>query len=422
MLKPNKSTGGYEIRARRSRGAELMRELDRDARMPKLLDLPDGSDLGERVRALNVVVVGVGSIGSYFADQLARLGVAELLLIDRDNSKSESVLTHPIQPRDIGSGKAITAGQYAKAISPATRVYACNSSVEDLPLDVFVDASAVLLASDNLACEREVSQICKHLGLPLIQASVHGSTLVAQVRSIANQKEHDGPCLTCDYQAADWKALNEGTTFSCTGGPTQVDGLPTVSPPQLCATAASLAVTELLNRCTGIVAEAESRLITYCGYNHQTTVTPLERRDGCPSDHSSWHVAGWDRPLLKATPRELFAVAGCKAESAMVNASMTVAGYRFCRLAICGCSEHPVAERFKAKHSEGALCVVCGDQLESHPFYTYEVVPGKALIGVLDASLEELGVDGVDTVLVQYGDKSVLIHARQSSSRKEMVS
>ena len=176
-----------EVRAYRGAGAKALRALDREARVPRLLDAP--ADVGARMRALRVLVIGLGSVGSYLADLLARSSVTSLLLVDRARYKAESVLTHPIHPRDFGRPKATVAGERAKAVCPSTSVHVYDGSVEELGLDAFIGASAVLLSSDNLACELEVSRRCSSLGVPLIQASVHGPTLVAQVRSLANANE-----------------------------------------------------------------------------------------------------------------------------------------------------------------------------------------------------------------------------------------
>ena len=80
----NQTTKLQEIRARRGAGARAMRTLDRDARAPRLLDAPiEGGDAGACMRALQLIVVGLGSVGSYFSDLLARATVASLLLIRR---------------------------------------------------------------------------------------------------------------------------------------------------------------------------------------------------------------------------------------------------------------------------------------------------------------------------------------------------
>jgi len=403
-----------EIRARWSAAVRALRSLDRSARMPRLLDAPSqAGDPAACMRAQRVVVVGLGSVGLAISDLLSRASVAWLLLVDRAQIKPESVLTHPVQPCDIGCDKATLAGQRAKAVSPNTRVQVFSGPVAELPPDAFVGASAVFLSSDNLACELEVSQRCLQLGLPLIQASVHGPTLVAQVRSLANAAGGDGPCLACGYQASDWEALDRGTVFSCTGGPARWNGIPTVSPAHLCSLAASLAVTELLGRSAGLVPASESRLIEYCGFQHRTVVTPLLRRAECQRDHGRWQVVPWARRLATATPRELLAAAGCTDPQALAQVSLTVPGFRFRGLGMCACTRHPVIERFQRIGAESAPCTDCGSPLDFHPLYTHAQVPGIALRAQLDRSLGQLGADAADAVLVRRHDEVFLFHARK---------
>jgi len=403
-----------EMRAYRGAGAKALRALDREARLPQLLDVP--ADAGACLRPLRVIVIGLGSVGSYFADLLARSGVASLLLVDPARFKPESVLTHPVHPRSLGRPKATVAGERAKAVCPSTSVHVYDGPVEELGLDAFIGASAVLLASDHLGCEVEVSQRCLNLGVPLIQASVHGPTLVAQVRSLANRDGANDPCLACGFVAADWEALNNGTIYACTGGPARRSGIPTVSQPQLCSTAASLAVTELLVRTSGLVQATESRQVDYCGFQHRTITTPLARQDGCPTEHRTWNMIPWQQPLASATPRELFVAAGSPArlgKDALAQVSMTVEGYRFSRLGACDCSAHPVLECFRPHGSEGSTCPDCNGPLVEHPLFSHDVVPGLVLLEHLDQPLKKLGAGAPATVLVRRGDEAFLFHAQQ---------
>jgi molybdopterin/thiamine biosynthesis adenylyltransferase len=188
--------------------------LDTAARLPNFIGGP--TDAVARLRALTIFIVGVGSVGGRIAVHLARLGVAMLCLVDPKRFKPESVLTHDIEPREVDKFKALTSARRCKAISPATRVFAFNGPAEDLPLDAFADANLVVLATDNLAAEIEVGQRCVRLGKPLVQASVHGDTLTAQVRVFGNA-DGQGPCPVCGFGAVEWQMLNEHVRFSCDG-------------------------------------------------------------------------------------------------------------------------------------------------------------------------------------------------------------
>jgi molybdopterin/thiamine biosynthesis adenylyltransferase len=187
---------------------------DPAVRLPTFAGGP--ADAARKLGALRIFIVGLGSVGGRIALHLARLGIATLWLIDPKRYKPESLLTHEIEPRDVGQFKARTTARRCKAISSTTRVFAFSGSVEDLPLDAFADADLVLLATDNLAAEIEVGQRCARLGKTLFQASVHGDTLTAQIRIFANV-DRRGPCPACGFGDVEWRMLNEQVRFSCDG-------------------------------------------------------------------------------------------------------------------------------------------------------------------------------------------------------------
>src|SRR5262249_3239740 len=137
-------------------------------------------------------------------------------IVDRGRFKPESLLTQPIAPDDLGNPKAESTGRLCKRISPQTAVAAWDGPVEELGTLAFADVDFVVLATDNLAAEVEVGQRCLGWRKPLVHASVHGETLVAQVRFFANANG-EGPCPACAFGAAEWAHLNQETTFSCEG-------------------------------------------------------------------------------------------------------------------------------------------------------------------------------------------------------------
>ena len=364
-------------------------------------------------------MIGLGAVGSAASDFCARWGVASLLLVDRGRFKAESILTHPVHPADIGRSKARVAGERAKAISPDSLVRVHEGPVEDLAFDVLFGLDALLLASDNLACELEVSRRCAQLGLRLLQASVHGPSLVAQVRSLANRPGADGPCLACDYQAADWQAYDRGTLFSCAGpedsNATRPDGPATRSAPELCTQAACLAVTELAGLLQGRHAAGENRLVEACGFHHGTTVAPLVRRAHCPESHRALERVPLERPLIEATPRQLFEAVGAQVAQApgmpsLLSLSLSVEGERFARLGACACPEHPELGRFLPVAGPAGTCDGCGLELEAHPVYTHEEVPAAALVAHLDRSLGSLGARVDGCLRVARAERSFLFH------------
>jgi molybdopterin/thiamine biosynthesis adenylyltransferase len=392
-----------------------MRCLDRSERTPKLVDVPRG--VGPAMRDLYLAVIGNGSVGMAVADVPARLGVSRLLLVDPARLKPASVLTHPCWPGDLGRSKAIVAGERAKAVGPNTRVFAFDGTFDELPTYVLAGASYLLLASDNLRCEASVSQRALHLGIPVLQGSVYGPTLSAQVRSIASNDGETAPCLCCGFGEREWKDLDHGTLFSCAGADAssaaaaEPSPIPTASLPQLCGTAANFVCTELTRRALGIGDAQESRVVEYCGFTHRTTVTPLWRNSDCPMDHTRHRLEPRARDLGRSAPRELLRQAGYEGADPR-RVTLVVEGFCFASLALCGCDVHPTLGRFVPTGSTAGTCRHCGRPRTPHPMHTHEEVPMNALAGRLDRTLESLGAPAPTSVRVRGEGGTVLFHRR----------
>jgi tRNA A37 threonylcarbamoyladenosine dehydratase len=116
----------------------------------------------ERVRSLHVVVVGLGGVGSWTCEALARSGVAALTLIDLDHV-SESNVNRQIQALEstIGQSKAQALQERIAQIHPGCRVVCIEEFVDadnwpalvdgGLPIDAVVDACDQVRAKRALA-------------------------------------------------------------------------------------------------------------------------------------------------------------------------------------------------------------------------------------------------------------------------------
>jgi hypothetical protein len=262
-----------------------------------------------------------------------------------------------------------------------------------------------------------VSQRALHLGIPVLQGSVYGPTLSAQVRSIASSAGGDGPCLCCAFGEREWEDLDRGTRFSCSGPDTSPGAaaehtrIPTASLAHLCSTAANLVCAEHTRRTLGIGDAEESRLVEYCGYTHRTTVTRLARRPDCPLDHTPLRLEPHARDLGQSAPRELLREAGYEGAN-LRRVTLTVEGLCFTSLAFCGCDPHPTLGHFLPSGAMAGVCPHCGQPRRPHPMHTHEEVPMKALEGRLDRTLESLGAPTPTSVRVRGEGGAVLFHRR----------
>ncbi|MEY2688712.1 MAG: hypothetical protein RL375_2910 [Pseudomonadota bacterium] len=89
----------------------------------------------QRVRAARVAVVGVGGVGSWAVEALARCGVAELVLIDFDQV-AESNINRQVQAvgETVGAAKVTALARRIADIHPSCMVHAVEQFVE-APLD-----------------------------------------------------------------------------------------------------------------------------------------------------------------------------------------------------------------------------------------------------------------------------------------------
>ena len=149
-----------------------------------------------RLRAARVGVVGLGGVGSWAVEALARSGVAALVLIDLDQI-AESNINRQVQAlgRTVGQAKADALRERIADIHPGCAV----STVEEFvsaenwpallpgPVDVLIDACDQVRAKTALAAWALAS------GVPLVSVGAAGGKREAQRVEVADLAEatHD---------------------------------------------------------------------------------------------------------------------------------------------------------------------------------------------------------------------------------------
>jgi molybdopterin/thiamine biosynthesis adenylyltransferase len=394
--------------------------LDHSARLPSFIGAPD--DAIDRLQSLSIAFVGAGSVASHVIEFAAQMGINEIWICDPKKTKVESLLTHPIRVPELNKNKAELMARRAKGRSPGTRVRYFPGYFQELPPDALADADVVIIASDTISAEVAVAESCIRLGKPLIQGSVYGAALVAQTRLLLGSEDASGPCLCCSLSPGEWEDLDRDTKFSCDGSkvssaspgsatpePTK---LPTVSPPHLCAQAATMVVGELLRHVLelGPRPEAGGRSITHAGFTGQTSETKLARNSGCVLEHSSWSVRASASALTQLTPRDLARIAG-NSDADLRATSLRVHNHRFASLYTCGCEPHSRFDRFIADGQSLDPCEACGHPRDLHPLHSFAEIPFSALDKNVDRSLADLGVRDTPTVLVQGPNGTTLVRS-----------
>jgi len=139
-----------------------------------------GTEGAERLRQAHVCIVGIGGVGSWSAEALARTGVGRITAVDLD-MVAESNTNRQIHALDNIYGKA-------KVLAMAERIHAINPNCQVNCIEEFVtpenvgemlgqDFSVVIDAIDQMQAKAAMVAFCCRRKLPIIVAGAAGGQL-----------------------------------------------------------------------------------------------------------------------------------------------------------------------------------------------------------------------------------------------------
>jgi tRNA threonylcarbamoyladenosine dehydratase len=155
-----------------------------------------GRGAAEKLSAAHVAVVGVGGVGSWSVEALARSGVGRLTLIDADDvcvSNTNRQL-HALEG-NFGRAKVEVLAERARAINPAIQVDCVASFVTPANLAELLDRGfdLILDACDSFRVKVEMIAWCRRRKQALVVVGSAGGRIDAtriQVRDLS-RTEHD---------------------------------------------------------------------------------------------------------------------------------------------------------------------------------------------------------------------------------------
>lgn len=132
-----------------------------------------GNESLERLSQSHVAVFGVGGVGGYVCEVLARSGVGELSLFDKDcvditNLNRQIIALHST----VGQPKVEVMAQRIADINPDCQVHVQHmfylpENADEVDLTQF---SYIVDCIDNVTAKLELIRRCHHLGLPIISS------------------------------------------------------------------------------------------------------------------------------------------------------------------------------------------------------------------------------------------------------------
>ncbi|MDH5516721.1 MAG: tRNA cyclic N6-threonylcarbamoyladenosine(37) synthase TcdA [Gammaproteobacteria bacterium] len=130
-----------------------------------------GDKGAEIIRGLHVCVVGIGGVGSWAIEALARSGVNTITLIDHDDICETNInrQLHALT-ETLGLSKVDVMAERIKAINPDCQVHAVDDFITETTLEKYLNLSFdyVIDAIDSIRFKAAMIYYCKRNKIPVI--------------------------------------------------------------------------------------------------------------------------------------------------------------------------------------------------------------------------------------------------------------
>ena len=149
---------------------------EKDTRTAMLI----GEDGVDRLRRARVVIFGIGGVGGYVAEALARAGVGTLTLIDMDTVSESNLNRQIIATRHtVGMAKTDAFKERIESIDPEIEVNTLRAFIEPESLDELALESYdyAVDAIDTVKTKIALAEKCENIGTPLISSMGTGNKL-----------------------------------------------------------------------------------------------------------------------------------------------------------------------------------------------------------------------------------------------------
>lgn len=139
-----------------------------------------GADAMARLRRCHVIVFGLGGVGSYAAECLARCGVGELTLVDQDTISVTNINRQLYALRStVGQPKAEVAARRCADIDPELRVHPICATYDAAHRDRFFSThyDYIVDAIDLVSCKLDLIEQARLRRIPILTALGTGNKL-----------------------------------------------------------------------------------------------------------------------------------------------------------------------------------------------------------------------------------------------------
>ncbi|MDW7649831.1 MAG: HesA/MoeB/ThiF family protein [Bacillota bacterium] len=123
-----------------------------------------------------VAVIGCGGLGGHILEQLARLGVGRLVVVDFDKFEEHNLNRQLLaSPENLGQNKAAVAAERIKRINPAVETMIFKEAFgEQNGSDILQSADVAVDALDSIPARRILARTCSRLAIPMVHGAICG--------------------------------------------------------------------------------------------------------------------------------------------------------------------------------------------------------------------------------------------------------
>ena len=131
----------------------------------------------QRFKDAKITIIGCGGIGGETIEMLARMGIGELVLVDKDAYDLSNLNRQTLATiNELGLVKSEVAAEKVRIINPYVKTTTFNEHVDQKNIDkVIGDSDIVIDALDNVLTRVIVSRKAKERGIPYIHGAIHGT-------------------------------------------------------------------------------------------------------------------------------------------------------------------------------------------------------------------------------------------------------
>lgn len=154
-----------------------------------------GQEAMEKLRGSHVAVLGLGGVGSWCTEALARSGIGELTVMDEDTVADTNINRQSIAMRStLGRPKAEVTADRIRDIAPDCRVHVIVGRYEAAQRDTFfcADYDYIVDAIDLVSCKVDLICSAAERNIPIVSALGTGNKFDATQLRICDISKTEG--------------------------------------------------------------------------------------------------------------------------------------------------------------------------------------------------------------------------------------